>query len=165
MSYGIADSRSATSRTWFAGTNRKVGSLSMNRLISQGHAIRSTRARSRVTHFMRSPSVTWCRLSCRAILSVRRFRRRDEMALNAVYGVAPGRRRSGLEFAESLVQRCRASRIRVSLTYERFLEILLDHCDLLRSSPAGPVSVVRHSDADATFETSGSREARQRSST
>src|SRR5215475_2741817 len=54
----------------------------MNRLISQGHAIRSTRARSRVTHFMRSPSVTWSRLSCRAILSVRRFRRRDEMALN-----------------------------------------------------------------------------------
>src|SRR5437660_11613000 len=55
MSYGIAPSRSATLTTWSFGTNENVGCLSMNRLISQGQAIRSTRAFSRVTHFMRSP--------------------------------------------------------------------------------------------------------------
>src|SRR2546426_10184069 len=52
MSYGIAPSRSATCRTWSLGTNRNVGSRSMNRLISHGHAMRSTRAFSRVTHFI-----------------------------------------------------------------------------------------------------------------
>src|SRR5580704_9371565 len=35
-----------------AGTNRNTGSRSMNRLINHGHAIRSTRAFSRVTHFI-----------------------------------------------------------------------------------------------------------------
>lgn len=44
--------RPATCRTWLLGTNRKVGSLSMKRLINQGQAIRSTRAFSRVTHFI-----------------------------------------------------------------------------------------------------------------
>src|SRR5262245_15080078 len=48
----MAFSRSATASTWLVGTNRNVGSLSMNRLISQGQAMRSTRAFSRVTHFM-----------------------------------------------------------------------------------------------------------------
>src|SRR6266851_4938611 len=35
-----------------AGTKRNTGSRSMNRLISHGHAMRSTRAFSRVTHFI-----------------------------------------------------------------------------------------------------------------
>src|SRR3990167_4490618 len=35
-----------------SGTNSQVGSRSTKRLTSQGHAIRSTRAFSRVTHFM-----------------------------------------------------------------------------------------------------------------
>src|SRR4029453_1624194 len=48
----MAFSCSATASTWLVGTNRNVGSLSMNRLISHGHAMRSTRARSRVTHFI-----------------------------------------------------------------------------------------------------------------
>src|SRR5262245_5536625 len=52
MSYGMAPSRSATCRTWLLGTNKNVGSLSMKRLINQGHAMRSTRAFSRVIHFM-----------------------------------------------------------------------------------------------------------------
>src|SRR5437879_9973836 len=51
----MAPSRSATCRTWLVGTNKKVGSLSMKRLINQGHAMRSTRAFSRVTHFIVSP--------------------------------------------------------------------------------------------------------------
>src|SRR5207249_12169579 len=38
--------------TWFAGTKRNVGFLSMNRVISHGQAMRSTRAFSRVTHFI-----------------------------------------------------------------------------------------------------------------
>src|SRR5437667_10751649 len=42
----------AVSMTRSAGTKRKVGSLSMKRVMSQGHAMRSTRAFSRVTHFM-----------------------------------------------------------------------------------------------------------------
>jgi len=46
------------------------------------------------------------------------------------------RRPSGLEVAESLVQQRGTSRIRVSFTYGQFLEILLDHDDLLRFSPA-----------------------------
>src|SRR5690349_1526697 len=52
MSYGMAPSRSATARTSFAGTNRSSGFGSMKRMISHGQAIRSTRARSRVIHFM-----------------------------------------------------------------------------------------------------------------
>src|SRR5262245_19515346 len=52
MSYGIARSRFATACTSEAGTNRNSGLGSMKRLMSQGQAIRSTRARSRVTHFI-----------------------------------------------------------------------------------------------------------------
>src|SRR5882724_2326021 len=55
----MAPSRSATAMTWSAGTKRNVGSLSMNRAISHGQAMRSTRAFSRVTHFMSNlPSST-----------------------------------------------------------------------------------------------------------
>jgi len=49
-----------------------VGCLSMNRLISQGHAIRSTRAFSRVTHFMRLPYLrllVWSSAALRACAS------------------------------------------------------------------------------------------------
>src|SRR5882762_8768152 len=49
----MAPSRSATAMTWLAGTKRNVGFLSMNRVISHGQAMRSTRAFSRVTHFIR----------------------------------------------------------------------------------------------------------------
>src|SRR5262245_50427078 len=52
MSYGIASSRPATARTSFGGTNRNSGFGSMKRVMSHGQAMRSTRARSRVTHFM-----------------------------------------------------------------------------------------------------------------
>src|SRR5437879_614183 len=48
----MASSRFATAMTWSAGTNRNSASRSMKRLISHGHAIRSTRAFSRVIHFM-----------------------------------------------------------------------------------------------------------------
>src|SRR5438094_9831246 len=48
----MAPSRSATAMTWLAGTKRNVGFLSMNRVISHGQAMRSTRAFSRVTHFI-----------------------------------------------------------------------------------------------------------------
>src|SRR5437660_2682419 len=51
-SEGMAPSRSATAMTWLAGTKRNVGFLSMNRVISHGQAMRSTRAFSRVTHFI-----------------------------------------------------------------------------------------------------------------
>src|SRR6266480_4634302 len=52
MSYGAAPSRSATTRTRSAGTNKNVASLSMKWLMNQGPAIRSPRARSWVTHFI-----------------------------------------------------------------------------------------------------------------
>src|SRR5207302_7534532 len=55
---GPGASRRATSRTWSAGTNRNVGSGSMNRRMSHGQAIRSTRAFSRVTHFIAAPSLS-----------------------------------------------------------------------------------------------------------
>src|SRR5256885_3754254 len=48
----MASSFLATASTSRAGTNRNVGSLSIKRVMSQGHAMRSTRAFSRVTHFM-----------------------------------------------------------------------------------------------------------------
>src|SRR5579864_2994817 len=48
----MACSRSATARTSSAGTYRKTGSLSTNFRISHGHAIRSTFAFLRVTHFI-----------------------------------------------------------------------------------------------------------------
>src|SRR5262249_45552275 len=51
---GIACSRLAISGTWEAGTNRNSGFGSMKRLINHGQAMRSTRARSRVIHFMSS---------------------------------------------------------------------------------------------------------------
>src|SRR5260370_16102348 len=53
-SYGIARSRSAAASTSRAGTNRNSGLGSMNRVISHGQAMRSTRARSRVIHLMMS---------------------------------------------------------------------------------------------------------------
>src|SRR5215831_1543254 len=53
MSYGVAPSRSATAFTWSPGTYRNSASGSTNRLMSHGHAIRSTFGRSRVTHFIR----------------------------------------------------------------------------------------------------------------
>src|SRR6266852_5785858 len=50
-----------------AGTKRNTGSRSTNRLINHGHAMRSTRAFSRVTHFMAfsfqmnvAVDVRWC---------------------------------------------------------------------------------------------------------
>src|ERR671930_1162812 len=58
MSNGIALFSLATSNTLFAGTNRNSALLSTNFLISQGHAILSTLAFSRVTHFI--PSSTTC---------------------------------------------------------------------------------------------------------
>src|SRR5437868_4717332 len=48
----MAPSRSATSITRSAGTNRNSASLSTNFLISQGQATRSTLTCSRVIHFM-----------------------------------------------------------------------------------------------------------------
>src|SRR6266850_7668679 len=54
MSYGIAFSRLLAATTSRAGTNRNSGLGSMNRAISHGQAMRSTRARSRVIHFMMS---------------------------------------------------------------------------------------------------------------
>src|SRR5437868_4208711 len=54
MSNGVAPSRSATACTWSAGTYRNSASGSTNRLISHGHATRSTFGRSRVTHFISS---------------------------------------------------------------------------------------------------------------
>src|SRR5216683_8374490 len=48
----MASSCFATASTSLAGTKRNVASLSMKRVMSQGHAMRSTRAFSRVTHFM-----------------------------------------------------------------------------------------------------------------
>src|SRR5712692_974088 len=48
----MAPSRSATSKTRSAGTNRNSASGSTNFLMSQGQATRSTFTRSRVTHFI-----------------------------------------------------------------------------------------------------------------
>src|SRR5689334_2123708 len=48
----MAPSRSATSFTWSAGTNRNSASLSTNFLMSQGQATRSTLTCSRVIHFI-----------------------------------------------------------------------------------------------------------------
>src|SRR6266704_1243019 len=48
----MAPSRSATSITWSVGTNRNSASLSINFLISQGQATRSTLTCSRVIHFI-----------------------------------------------------------------------------------------------------------------
>src|SRR5262249_696914 len=55
-SNGMAPSRSAVFFTSAGATNRKRGSRSMKREISHGQAIRSTRARSRVTHCITSSS-------------------------------------------------------------------------------------------------------------
>src|SRR5262245_10608313 len=52
MSYGIAPRLLASEATSFAGTKMNSGWGSMKREISNGHAMRSTRARSRVIHFM-----------------------------------------------------------------------------------------------------------------
>src|SRR5437867_7199042 len=52
MSYGIAPRFFASDATSFAGTKMNSGWGSMKREISHGHAMRSTRARSRVIHFM-----------------------------------------------------------------------------------------------------------------
>src|SRR5438876_6727931 len=52
MSYGIAPRFFASDATSFAGTKMSSGWGSMKREISHGHAMRSTRARSRVIHFM-----------------------------------------------------------------------------------------------------------------
>src|SRR5215813_13191476 len=52
MSYGIAPRFVASDATSFAGTKMNSGWGSMNREIIHGHAMRSTRARSRVIHFM-----------------------------------------------------------------------------------------------------------------
>src|SRR5690349_14137073 len=52
-SYGIASCSRATRCTSAGSTYRNSASLSTNRLISQGHAIRSTAAFLRVTNFMR----------------------------------------------------------------------------------------------------------------
>src|SRR5713101_4113702 len=63
----MASSCFATASTSRAGTKRNVGSLSMKRVMSQGHAMRSTRAFSRVTHFM-DRSFPWrCVLRFRAV--------------------------------------------------------------------------------------------------
>src|SRR5262245_65702704 len=52
MSYGIAERFFASDATSVAGTKMNSGPGSMKREISHGHAMRSTRARSRVIHFM-----------------------------------------------------------------------------------------------------------------
>src|SRR5213593_1354841 len=52
MSYGMAPRFFASDATSFAGTKMNSGWGSMKRAISHGHAMRSTRARSRVIHFM-----------------------------------------------------------------------------------------------------------------
>src|SRR2546426_4411087 len=52
LSYGIAPCSFATSRTFSRGTNKKSALESTNFVMSHGHAIRSTFAFSRVTHFM-----------------------------------------------------------------------------------------------------------------
>src|SRR6266481_1152645 len=62
MSYGIAPVSSATDITRSGDTNRNSASLSMNRSISQGHAIRSILGRSRVTHFIPTSSERSCAL-------------------------------------------------------------------------------------------------------
>src|SRR5437016_4533319 len=63
----MASSCFATASTSPAGTKRNVGSLSIKRVMSQGHAMRSTRAFSRVTHFM-DRSFPWrCVLRLRAV--------------------------------------------------------------------------------------------------
>src|SRR5712692_3979108 len=48
----MAPSRLATSITWSVGTNRNSASLSINFLMSQGQATRSTLTCSRVIHFI-----------------------------------------------------------------------------------------------------------------
>src|SRR5437588_7138969 len=53
MSYGVAPSRSATDNTWSFGAYKNWALGSTKRMISHGHAMRSTFGRSRVTHFMR----------------------------------------------------------------------------------------------------------------
>src|SRR5437773_7901479 len=60
MSYGIAFSLFATSSTWLDGTNRNSGFGSTKRVINHGQAMRSTRARSRVTHFMALSALFEC---------------------------------------------------------------------------------------------------------
>src|SRR5215475_3830619 len=52
MSYGIAPRFFASDATSFAGTKMNSGWGSMKRDTNHGHAMRSTRARSRVIHFM-----------------------------------------------------------------------------------------------------------------
>src|SRR5262245_9686545 len=52
MSYGIALRFFASATTSFAGTKMNSGRGSMKREINHGHAMRSTRARSRVIHFI-----------------------------------------------------------------------------------------------------------------
>src|SRR2546425_3259296 len=52
LSYAIAPCSFATSRTFSRGTNKKSAFESTNFVMSHGHAIRSTFAFSRVTHFM-----------------------------------------------------------------------------------------------------------------
>src|SRR3989442_14750068 len=93
MSYGIAPSRSATLTTWSFGTNKNVGCLSINRLISQGHAVRSTRAFSRVTHFMRPSSTCGCwsvtRLGCHPTLRAEIAPQQDEHGEH-IHGAAKG---------------------------------------------------------------------------
>src|ERR1700752_5289751 len=49
----------ATSMTRLAGTNRNSGSRSMKRVTSQGQAMRSIFGRSRVTHFMVLPPLSF----------------------------------------------------------------------------------------------------------
>src|SRR5688572_14461006 len=55
-SNGIAPSRAATSPTFSLGTNRNSAFGSTNFAISHGHAMRSTFAFSRVTHFNETTS-------------------------------------------------------------------------------------------------------------
>src|SRR5262245_29383800 len=52
MSYRIAPRFFASATTSFAGTKMNSGWRSMKREINHGQAMRSTRARSRVIHFM-----------------------------------------------------------------------------------------------------------------
>src|SRR5258708_580608 len=88
----MACSRLATSITWSAGTNRNSGLLSMKRLISHGQAIRSTRAFSRVIHFM---SVSFgMRLSAHFVN--RRAMSRRQKGVKAVAGRRQGRRMRAL---------------------------------------------------------------------
>src|SRR5207248_7646805 len=103
MSYGVAPSRLATSSTCSLGTKRNVACRSMNRAISHGHAIRSTRAFSRVTHFMAR--------SCSGVMSVASSVARGARERRPASGAAGRARRARQPAAEA--DEAPAKRVRI----------------------------------------------------